>query len=201
VAHVDGSPAVEVGVVLAAAPVDLGEWLADGAAFEAAGAGALWVGSGADGVLDPLTLTAALAAITSRSLLVTTLPASERPSSALTRTLVTVGRLSRGRFRVVADAAFPDIAEVDSAAGGGVGVFRQISGDPEVFEDGHDPAEPHQWLTVPGPESRSTWRATILGAAELGYSRLMVPANPRLLDILRNSDEPDDRRDLQLAQG
>jgi hypothetical protein len=29
----------------------------------------------------------------------------------------------------------------------------------------------------------------------------MVPANPRLLDILRNPDEPGDRRDLQLAQG
>jgi hypothetical protein len=45
------------------------------------------------------------------------------------------------------------------------------------------------------------WRATILDAEERGFTRLMVPANPRLLDILRNSDEPDDRRDLQLALG
>jgi hypothetical protein len=70
-----------------------------------------------------------------------------------------------------------------------------------VFEDAHDPAEPHQWLTVASPDSRSSWHATVLGAADSGYSRLMVPANPRLLDILRNSDEPDDRRDLQLAVG
>ena len=190
---------VKVGVVLAATPDDVGEWLADGAAFEAAGAGALWIDSVADGALDPLTLTAALAAMTHRSLLVTTLPESERPSDSLVRTLVTVGRLSRGRFRVFADAM--DIAEDQIAAGGGFGVFRRISGAAEVFEDVHDPDEPHQWLTVTSPESRSMWRATILDAEERGYTRLMVPANPRLLDILRNSDEPDDRRDLQLALG
>jgi len=29
----------------------------------------------------------------------------------------------------------------------------------------------------------------------------VVPVDPRLLDILRNPDDPGDRRDLQLAQG
>jgi hypothetical protein len=201
VGQVEGSAVVVVGVVLAAAPGDLGEWLADGAAFEAAGVGALWVDSGADGALDPLTLTAALAVVTFRSILVTTLPASEQPSLPVVRTLVTLGRLSRGRFRVFADAAFADIVDDDIAAGGGFGVFRRIAGDADVFEDVHNQAEPQQWLTVASPENRSTWRATILDAAERGHSRLMVPANPRLLDILRNSDEPDDRRDLQLALG
>jgi hypothetical protein len=28
-----------------------------------------------------------------------------------------------------------------------------------------------------------------------------VPAGPRLLDLLRNPDDPGDRRDLYLAQG
>jgi hypothetical protein len=109
--------------------------------------------------------------------------------------------LSRGRFRVFADGTLPEIADDEIAAGGRFGVFRRISGAAAVFEEVHDPGEPHQWLTVASPESRSMWRATILDAEERGYTRLMVPANPRLLDILRNSDEPDDRRDLQLALG
>ena len=38
-------------------------------------------------------------------------------------------------------------------------------------------------------------------AAERGIAGLVVPADPRLLDILRNPDEPGERHDLQLAQG
>jgi hypothetical protein len=30
---------------------------------------------------------------------------------------------------------------------------------------------------------------------------VLVPAGPRLLDLLRNPDDPGDRRDLYLAQG
>jgi hypothetical protein len=36
---------------------------------------------------------------------------------------------------------------------------------------------------------------------EAGASGVIVPADPRLLDLLRNGDEEDDRSDLQLAQG
>ena len=32
-------------------------------------------------------------------------------------------------------------------------------------------------------------------------SGLLVPAHPRLLDILRNPDDPGERHDLQLTQG
>jgi hypothetical protein len=197
-----GSPVVKVGVVLAATPADVGGWLADGAAFEAAGACALWVDWGPDAVLDPLTLTGALAVVTSRSLLVTTLPGLTTlpaPEPAFVRTLVTVGRLSRGRLRVFTDAMIPGLEDV--AVDGGFGVLRRIPGDAGVFEDVHDPSDPHQWLAVESPESRSTWHATVLDATERGHSRLMVPANPRLLDILRNAEEPDDRRDLHLAMG
>ena len=162
----------EVGVVLEAAPDDLGEWLADGAAFEAAGAAALWVDLEADGPLDPLALTAALAAVTSRSLLVTTVPATQR--EALARTLATVAALSRGRLRI----------------------FGAAFSEGETWDEDARP-----WLAVPSPENRSAWRATILDAEQRGHSRLMVPCHPRLLDILRNADEPDDRRDLHLAMG
>jgi hypothetical protein len=201
VVDVQGLPAVTVGVVLRSRPDDIGRWLADGAAFEAAGAAALWVESGVDGVLDPLILTAALAAVTSRSLLVATVPELHRPSQSLVRTLETVGRLSRGRLRVFADTALADVVDDHAAIVGEFAVWRRTPANADAFEDLHDPVEPQRWLTVASPESRSAWRATILDAAERGHSQLMVPANPRLLDILRNPEEPGDRHDLQLAQG
>ncbi|MGP4099535.1 hypothetical protein, partial [Nonomuraea sp. KM90] len=61
---------VGVGIVLPRPQGDPGEWLTDAVAFEAAGADALWVEHGSAPALDPLTLTAALAAVTYRSLLV-----------------------------------------------------------------------------------------------------------------------------------
>ena len=44
---------VKVGVLLARGPAELGDWLADAAAFEAAGAHALWVDPEPESKLDP----------------------------------------------------------------------------------------------------------------------------------------------------
>jgi alkanesulfonate monooxygenase SsuD/methylene tetrahydromethanopterin reductase-like flavin-dependent oxidoreductase (luciferase family) len=182
VADPEGLPAVKVGVVLARHPDDLGEWLADATAFEAAGADALWVDPVGDPELDPLVLTAALAAITFRSLLVTTLPA-DRPD--LARTFTTIDRLSRGRLGVIAEA------------GTGRHVFRPVPGDPGTYE--HTSGE--RWAYCRPPDGRPAWRASLLDAGERGLRGLLVPADPRLLDILRNPDDPGYRPDLQLAQG
>ena len=57
------------------------------------------------------------------------------------------------------------------------------------------------WATVPTPDGREHWR-NLLGSYEAaGSTGLIVPAGPRLLDLLRNGDEEDDRSDLTLAQG
>jgi len=196
VAHPEGSRAVKVGVVLAQQPHDLGEWLADGAAFEAAGADALCVDFAGEPQLDPLALTAALAAVTFRPLLVTALPASEGP--AIARTLGTIGQLSHGRLRILADVApSGGLAEIASR----LGVFRRISRDPGAFEHLREPEAAERWVSAPSPDSRAAWRAALRDAAERGAGGLLVTAGPRLLDILRNPDDQGDRRDLQLAQG
>jgi len=198
VAQPEGSQAVKVGVLLARQPDDLGEWLADGTAFEAAGADALWVDFAPKPELDSLALTAALAAVTFRSLLVTTMPASDGPSQAPARMLATIEQLSHGRLRIVADATpFGGLGEI----GSGLGVFRRIPVAPETFEHTREPDEAERWVSAPSPDSRATWRATLLDAAERGFRGLLVPADPRLLDIMRNPDDPGERRDLQLAQG
>lgn len=143
---------VQVGVLLDPEPAELGEWLTDAAAFDSAGADALWLEPGQE--YDILALTAALAAVTFQARLVVTLPAA--PGLMLD----TIRRLSRGR-----------LVEVDG------------------------------WEHVPMPDGRAAWRATCADAAERGVPGLVVPADPRLLDILRNPDDPGERHDLHLAQG
>jgi len=191
VAHPEGLPVVKVGVVLARQPDDLGEWLADGTAFEAAGADVLWVDPIVGSELDPLVLTAALAAVTFRSLLVATLPPDR---TDLARTVATIGRLSRGRLGILAETG-PD--GMVRETGTGLHVFRLIPGDPGAYEH----ASGERWARCRPPDGRAAWRATLLDAGERGLRGLLVPADPRLLDILRNPDDPGYRHDLQLAQG
>jgi hypothetical protein len=156
---------VKVGVRLAPDPDDIGDWLADAAAFDAAGADALSVVHGPQPEFDPLVLMAALAVITYRSLLMTTVPTSDR-STVHARTIATIDRLSHGRLRILADG-------VDEA----------------------------RWLAAAPPESRAAWRSILADAADQGFEGVLVPASPRLLDILRNPEEPGDRRDLYLSMG
>jgi hypothetical protein len=148
--------AVMVGVVLAHQPGDLAAWLADAGAFDAAGADALWVDVAPDADLDPIVLTAALAATTSRSLVVTTY--SAKPNA-----LATIRRLSGGRHRLAGEMA--------------------------------------RWETVAVPGSRAAWHATLAEASERGARGVLVPADPRLLDLLRNPEDPGDRQDLNLSVG
>ena len=165
-AQPEPSRAVKVAVRLTPDPDNIGGWLADGAAFDAAGADGLWIEHSPDPELDPFALMAALAVVTSRSTLFTTPPPSDGSTRAQARLLTTVERLSHGRLRVLADAA-----------------------------------ETRGWLAVPPPDSRAAWRLIITDAADGDFEGVLVPAGPRLLDILRNPEEPGERRDLFLSQG
>ena len=136
-------------------PGDIGAWLADAVAFESAGADELWIDSPAAD--DSLVLTAALAALTYRSLLVTAAPPSE-----------TLERLARGRLRYAPDEGVSD---------------------------------DEQWHEVAVPENRAAWRAALAEARELRRCGVIVPADPRLVDMLRNPEDPGERHDLYLAQG
>jgi hypothetical protein len=181
---------VRVGILLPGEPADLGGWLADGAAFEAAGADALWLDLAPELEFDPFALTAALAAVTFRALLVSTLPAA--PDAA--RTLATIGRLSRGRLRILTRDAPPvRLPEV--------GIFHRVAGDPDTFAQGYGDDAAQRWVWAPPPEGRSAWRETLHGIAGRGFGGVVVPADPRLIDILRNPDDPGQRLDLHLAQG
>jgi hypothetical protein len=181
---------VKIGVLLARPAADLGEWLADAAALDAAGADALWLDPAGEDT-DPLALTAALAAVTFRSLLVTAWPAlaGAGDPAGHTRALATIERLSRGRLALVGQTApLADLALFHEAGDGG-------------FECPVAGGEPERWERTGLPEGRAAWRAAVAAAAERGLAGLLVPAGPQLLDLLRNPQGRGDRRDLQLAQG
>jgi hypothetical protein len=57
------------------------------------------------------------------------------------------------------------------------------------------------WSQIPSPDGREHWRRLLGAAAAAGVTGVIVPAGPRLLDLLRNGDEEEDRSDLTLAQG
>lgn len=192
------TPVVKVGVLLAGRPQELGEWLADAGAWEAAGADAIWVDPAPEAGLDPLALLAALAGLTSRTLLVGEVRISGSPSEALGRTLTTIGRLSHGRLALLAD---PEQAEELGALAPGLAAFQRLPGDPGAFVRVGEDGVAERWVQIPPPESRAAWRVALAEAAEGGTGGLLVPAGPRLLDMLRNPDDPGERRDLQLAQG
>lgn len=179
----DSGSAVKVGVLLASPPAaDLRRWLAAAAAFDAAGADALWIDTGDE--LDPLAVAAALAALTVRSLLVTA-----APQAADDRTIATLDRLSRGRFALSGEPA--------GAIGGAA--FQQL--DDGGFVREIPGGEPQRWIPVAWAGGRAAWAAAIAEAAEGGATGILVPAQPPLLDILRNPGGTIDRGDLQLAQG
>ncbi|MQY10156.1 hypothetical protein SRB5_02630 [Streptomyces sp. RB5] len=185
-----GPSAVKVAVRVAREPDGLGEWLADATSFDAAGADALWVDAGPEPRFDVLALTAALAVSTFRTLLVVTPPRTSASPAELARTLETIRVLSHGRLAFLAG---PE----DRIPALRVPVLRPVPDGPGDFEA---PGE-ERWSTVPAPRGRAAWRGTCADAAGRGAHGVVVPADPVLLDILRNPDEPEGRRDLLLAQG
>jgi alkanesulfonate monooxygenase SsuD/methylene tetrahydromethanopterin reductase-like flavin-dependent oxidoreductase (luciferase family) len=57
-----------------------------------------------------------------------------------------------------------------------------------------------RWQRVEVPADRNAW-ATTLQEAQREFDGVIVPLDPRLLDILRHPEDAIDRSDLQLAQG
>lgn len=57
------------------------------------------------------------------------------------------------------------------------------------------------WVEEEPPENRAAWAQTVAEHESAGATGLLVPVNPRLLDILRNPEPHEGRPDLQLAQG
>ena len=61
--------------------------------------------------------------------------------------------------------------------------------------------ERERWKSLPLPESRQAWTELRAKHEADGVTGLVLPNDPRLLDLIRNPDVQDDRSDLKLAFG
>jgi hypothetical protein len=161
-----------------------GEFLADVQAYEAAGAHAVWLTAAS---LEPLTLLAAAAAVTSRVRLIAPAPAPGRwPEDLLSSVTATLRHLSQNRVALGVDGL---VSDLDAAAE----AFARVRGErtaPDV----------ELWARVPAPAGRAAWREALARCEEVDATGVVVPHAPNLLDILRNPEE-DDRQDLAMATG
>lgn len=57
-----------------------------------------------------------------------------------------------------------------------------------------------QWPQIPMPADRAAWQEALSTHEAAGTAGVIVPWDPRLIDLLRNS-EPDDRSDLLISTG
>jgi hypothetical protein len=190
---VTDAPAVDlkVGVALALSG-DPGEMLADAKAVEAAGADSLWVFDFdmlGGGRIAQYIVMSAIAAVTWRARLVVpagTSGVSEGPDQ-LAHAHTTCARIAHGRllsrFEFVVSDAAPDKAGVVFAAA----------------REEHPKVE--CWLRAPFPDGRGAWDELRRACTAAGATGVVLPNDPRLIDLLRNPDIVEDRSDLRLSFG
>lgn len=212
-----------VAVRLPAALGRIGDYVADVTALEAAGADSIWLDASSGTTTEPWILLGAIAAVTHR----VRLGVNVALTASLPETISTLGRMTSGRvvvgvpFRHDTKAlvelksqrsasAPPSILvlcntqrEAQASAHVGDGVIL-TGGDEEVRALRSGPTQDSDfeiWIDSPVPADRAGWAnmvATLEAAAATG---ILIPWDPRIIDLLRNAGEPDDRTDLLIATG
>ena len=168
---------MKVGVVFPSRFEEPGEFLADARAMETAGVDSIWLQDQNDG-LDPLLMLAAIAAVTSR-LRLGLIPESASP---------------------LAEEAEPASPLAGEGRGGGFDQ-RRIATLQQLSRNRLVESSTESWQRVEVPADRDGWTSMIERAQQEGAHGVLVPSDPRLLDILRHPDDAIDRSDLILAQG
>lgn len=206
---------LRVAVKLPSAPGRIGDYLADVTALEAAGADSIWLDATNDESIEAWIHLGAIAAVTHRARLGITLgdaagwPAAVDILGRLSSGRVVVGTPPGRETKALISASFspkilivcetPGEAERSVATADGVIV---PGGDEDVRalrakQDG----EFELWVDVPVPADRAGWAHMIAALDAAGATGIIVPWDPRLIDLLRSAGEPDDRSDLLIATG
>ena len=73
-------------------------------------------------------------------------------------------------------------------------------GDQEV-RDLRAEGEFELWVDLPIPSDRSGWTEMMAAYADAGATGITLSWDPRIIDLLRNAGEADDRTDLLIATG
>ena len=200
---------LRVAVALPASFDDVGEYLADATALEAAGADMIWLD---DSALDPWVVLGGIAAVTHRVGLGCMLAsAGAFPPSSLGPPVAALHKLSRGRI-VVAVSDQEKLAEhVAALRAAGARIFttsaQEKAADGVILrvDSAHQlpsksDSELEMWASIAAPQDRESWAQVLSSYDAAGASGVIVPWSARLVDLLRNP-EPDDRTDLLISTG
>jgi hypothetical protein len=215
---------LRVAVKLPPAAGRIGDYLADVTALEAAGADSIWIDTRNGASTEAWIHLGAIAAVTHRVRLgVTVDPAGGWPSGVDVLERLTSGRVVLGMPRgSEAKALFEQLkrwrsaspspstliicgsyAEAEKSVAPAHGVIVP-AGDEEVRAlraNSAHPGEFELWVDAPVPADRAGWAGMIAGLHAAGATGVIVPWDPRLIDLLRSAGEPDDRSDLLIATG
>ena len=220
---------MNVGVRLPRQFEDSGDYLADARALESAGADSLWLDD--EGHDPWLLLAGIATITGRIRLIAPISSVELRAPRDLGAKIATLSRLSRGRLVLTVGGTLESPAAVDgvmalarrsqccvlldSSSDRRVGLADGVVGfseSPERFRAAIEPLTKlrerekltgpfERWAAIKMPDDRESWRRLRGDYEHAGATGLIVPADPRLLDLLRNGDEEEDRSDLGLAQG
>jgi hypothetical protein len=195
--------------------------VADVTALEASGADSIWIDAGQGVTAEPWILLGAIAAVTHRVRLGVIVGSNTGWSDALdTLERVSSGRVVVGvparRDRALVElksrysASRPSILvicntqrEAESSAHVGDGVILP-GGDDEVRALGARRSQGSEfeiWIDAPIPADRAGWAKMMATLDTAGATGILVAWDPRIIDLLRNAGEADDRTDLLIATG
>ena len=209
---------LRVAVRLPPAPGRIGDWLPDVTALEAAGADTIWL-EAKTAAAEPWILLGAAAAVTHRVLLGCLLgtivagAAAGRLDGLDTLASLCAGRVVVGvrpgplvgRLKGRSDASILLICRTHGEAtrsarlADGVILPGAIDDVRSLRADGEAAFE--LWADAAVPSDRSGWATLIASLEAAGATGVIVPWDPRLIDLLRGAGEPDDRSDLLIATG
>ena len=105
----------------------------------------------------------------------------------------------RPRIVVVDAAERPGARATLTALSRGRLVLGERNAEAIVLTDAE--GAPERWSLCELPLARAEWKALRADREERGFVGIVLPNDPRLLDLLRNPDQEDDRQDLKLAFG
>lgn len=215
---------LRVAVKLPDASGRIGDYLADVTALEAAGADSIWLDTTTDSPIEPWILLGAIAAVTHRVRLGTMVGSAASWPAAVD----TLGRLSGGRVVVGMQAGGEPkalVAQMKGQRSAGLPpsilIMCDTYGEAErsvllaegVIVRGSEEevralrAQPSKdgefelWVDVPIPADRAGWANVSAALEAAGATGIFVSWDPRLIDLLRNAGEADDRTDLLIATG
>ena len=200
---------LRVAVKLPATIDDVGEYLADVTALEAAGVATIWVD---DTGLEPWVVLGAMAAVTHRVGLGCLFTSLDRwPPSRLSPSAAALQKLSRGRVVVGLPSHAKLRNHIEALRAAEARIFT--AGSPKETADGvifnvesadqisgATDTDVEVWASIAMPPDREAWAGALGGYGAAGATGVIVPWNARLIDLLRNS-EPDDRTDLLISTG